>query len=81
MAGASFFYQPGSVPYEAQEVRAYGLFMADVVARSHMHEGQAAGVRDGLAALADSCVRTPARQRPAFAKIVEQLEAMQSDDS
>ena len=30
-AGASFFYQKGPVPYEAQEVRAFGLFLTDMV--------------------------------------------------
>jgi hypothetical protein len=30
-AGASFFYEKGPVPYEAHEVRAFGLFLADMV--------------------------------------------------
>jgi len=29
--GASFFYEKGPVPYEAQEVRAFGLFLTDMV--------------------------------------------------
>ena len=32
-AGASFFYKPGTLPYEAQEVRAFGLFLSDLIAR------------------------------------------------
>lgn len=32
-AGASFFYQPGGAPFEAQEVRAFGLMLADMAAR------------------------------------------------
>lgn len=32
-AGASFFYQPDTLPFEAQEVRAFGLLLADMAAR------------------------------------------------
>ena len=32
-AGASFFYQPDTLPYEAQEVRAFGLLLADMAVR------------------------------------------------
>lgn len=31
--GASFFYQPGGVSYQAQEVRAYGLLLKDLASR------------------------------------------------
>ena len=31
MAGASFFYRKGPIPYEAYEVRAFGLFLTDMV--------------------------------------------------
>ena len=33
VAGASFFYQPDTLPFEAQEVRAFGLLLADMAAR------------------------------------------------
>ena len=33
IAGASFFYQPDTLPFEAQEVRAFGLLLADMAAR------------------------------------------------
>jgi len=32
-AGASFFYEAGVLPFEAQEVRAFGLLVADMAAR------------------------------------------------
>jgi hypothetical protein len=32
-AGASFFYQLDTLPYEAQEVRAFGLLLADMAVR------------------------------------------------
>ena len=50
-AGASFFYQPDTLPYEAQEVRAFGLLLADMAARTaaagSIDSGNASASRTG----------------------------------
>lgn len=50
--GASFFYKKGSgIPFEGQEVRAYGLLLKDLVARLDVtFEGEP--LRGGAAILA-----------------------------
>ena len=78
LAGASFFYHGGAAAYEAQEVRAYGLFLADVEARLDTRASLAADVGSGLAALKNACMKAAARARPSFASITAQLEALQT---
>ncbi len=91
-AGASFFYEPASLPFEAQEVRAYGLMLEDMVARmpadggghggghSARGNGSAAAkpVAEQLAALAADCCQPDVGRRPSFAAIVSRLRELSS---
>ena len=71
-AGASFFYQPDTLPYEAQEVRAFGLFLSDLIARM---DGSAHGgaARQKLEGTASACLEPDPLKRPAFAAIAAAL--------
>lgn len=75
-AGASFFYQTDSVPYQQQEVRAYGLLLKDLVARLET-ENQAADCAQQHTILCDiveQCVIDPdVLQRPTFQQLVRTL--------
>ena len=65
--GASFFYKPhDGVPYQAQEVRAFGLFLQDLVTRMHTSQK---GMRTTLEKLASQCIHMAAVRRPTFLDI------------
>ena len=71
-AGASFFYKPDTLPYEAQEVRAFGLFLSDLLARMDggAHGGAA---RQKLEDTARACLDCDPLKRPAFAAVAAAL--------
>ena len=72
LAGASFFYKPHTLPYEAQEVRAFGLFLSDLIAR--MDSGMQGGTaRQKLDDIATACLVEEPMKRPAFAAIAAAL--------
>ena len=76
IAGASFFYQAGNVPYEAQEVRAYGLLLHDLVSRLKQAVEQSdkdtAGI---LQEIVQQCIGNKAVtiQRPTFSMLHDRL--------
>jgi hypothetical protein len=72
LAGASFFYHPGAVPYEAQEVRAYGLMLCDLVDRI-CPEDAASDLSRLLRSVRDECLATPWMLRPSFATLQSRL--------
>ena len=67
-AGASFFYTPGTLPYEAQEVRAFGLFLTDMLARMEGAE-KAGSVRADLEDIAAGALHKAPLSRPSFEAI------------
>lgn len=71
--GASFFYHPGPVSYEAQEVRAFGLMLADLVERLQPDEVGSEGA-DLLASIRDECLSSPWSLRPSFAAVQARLD-------
>jgi hypothetical protein len=90
-AGASFCYaRDAPAPYEAQEVRAFGLLLADLVARLAPAAParpppapvpgppDAGGVALGgaLAGVAGECLAAAPAQRPAFAALARRLERL-----
>ena len=68
LAGASFFYKPGTVSYEAQEVRAFGLFLADLLARMDAcdNDSLASTALQGIRA---ACLNSAPAERPRFQQI------------
>ncbi|BDA41958.1 probable leucine-rich repeat-containing protein 7 at N-terminal half [Coccomyxa sp. Obi] len=66
--GASFFYKPGTLPYEAQEVRAFGLFLSDMLARVEGAD-KASSVRAGLEDIAAGALHKDPLGRPSFEAI------------
>lgn len=90
--GASFCYGPGEEFWELMEVRAYGIFLADVAARVRTDDGDGGnggGDGDGgasagaaqqlarsLAALADRCSAIGAEGRPRFAEVAAELSGL-----
>lgn len=79
-AGASFFYQEDKVPYQQQEVRAYGLLLKDLVARLEPseEENQLASCQQRQTTLHDvvqKCVASAdVLQRPKFQQIMQMLK-------
>ncbi len=76
IAGASFFYQAGNVPYEAQEVHAYGLLLHDLVSRlKHVDEQSDKHTAGILQEIVQQCIGNKAvtNQRPTFCKLHERL--------
>ena len=80
-AGASFFYQEDNVPYQQQEVRAYGLLLKDLVARleSTHEESQLASCQQQQTTLHTAVQKCAAStdvvQRPKFEQIVQLLKS------
>ena len=76
-AGASFMC-PEGVSFEAQEVRAFGLLLRDMVAR--LDKSLSPGDRGPLASLLQTvvsqCLLEDCRQRPSFQRIQKQLHLM-----
>jgi hypothetical protein len=70
-AGASFFYRPGTLPYEAQEVRAFGLFLADMLAR--IRPSSHTDARQGLTDIVAACLLDKPLQRPSFKSLASRL--------
>ena len=67
-AGASFFYEPGAVPYEAQEARAFGLFLADLLARMDAQDAESMA-STALQGIEAACLKPLPSERPAFQQI------------
>ncbi len=67
-AGASFFYKPGTLPYEAQEVRAFGLFLRDMLDRLEGPD-KAAAMRASLEEITASALEVDPGKRPTFETI------------
>ena len=67
-AGASFFYKPGTVSYETQEVRAFGLFLSDLLARMDAcdNDSLASTALEGIRA---ACLNSAPIERPCFQQI------------
>ena len=63
------------MPFEAHEVRGFGLFLKDLVAR--LQPDCSTATQKGLAQLVDSCINTAACERPGFSAVCARLEAMQ----
>ncbi len=74
-AGASFFYKPGTLPYEAQEVRAFGLFLSDMLARVEGTE-KASSVRAGLEDIAAGALHKDPLSRISFEAIAAQCSRL-----
>ena len=77
-AGASFFYQTGDVPYETQEVRAYGLLLHDLVSRLKQSESDAKAdwhKVEVLKEVVQSCTDggAVASGRPSFSIVLDQI--------
>lgn len=68
LAGASFFYKPGTLPYEAQEVLAFGLFLRDMLDRLE-EAGKAAAMRASLEEITASALEEDPGKRPTFETI------------
>ena len=68
--GASFFYSASTVPYEAQEVRAFGLFLQDMVQRLHADD---AARGTPLQDIWRDCLSNPATVRPSFQGLCTRL--------
>ena len=77
--GASYFYQPGGVSYEAQEVRAFGLLLKDLVSRIKLElvdDQPDQDSYDVLQHVLSLCTEsnTLARQRPTFSQLYAKLK-------
>lgn len=74
-AGASFFYEQGTIPYEAQEARAFGLFLADLLARTDPQdeESMASSALHGIKA---ACLNPVPSERPAFQQIASHCHSV-----
>jgi hypothetical protein len=88
--GASFCYSADADPgrfFERMEVRAYGLFMHDVVARISGDAGAVDGfqthnsVVQQLQQLVQLCLADSAMQRPRFAQLEQQLLGLMQQQS
>ena len=78
--GAAFFYAKDTVPYEAHEVRAYGLFLTDLVKRlSKTSPGVEDIAAEALKALAASCTEVEAENRQSFTDVLRVLESVTED--
>lgn len=79
--GASFpYHKGGPVPYEAHEVRAYGLMLGDMVQRLDIgFEGMEAllAAQRELLSLVQQCTGGPPARRPTFGAVGRRLRAIQ----
>lgn len=75
VAGASFFYKPGTLPYEAQEVRAFGLFLNDMLVRLEGAD-KACGASKGLEEILADALRQDPHSRPTFQAIVARCSVL-----
>ncbi|KAL4457710.1 hypothetical protein ABPG75_012575 [Micractinium tetrahymenae] len=79
--GASFpYHKGGPVPYEAHEVRAFGLMLNDMVQRLDIgFEGMEAllSAQRELLALVQQCIGGPPARRPTFGAVGRRLRAIQ----
>ncbi|KAL4857990.1 Plant intracellular Ras-group-related LRR protein 5 [Chlorella vulgaris] len=79
--GASFAYHKGgAVPYEAQEVRAFGLMLADMVQRLDIDfkgMDQVLKAQQDLLSLVQQCVSGPPIRRPTFGAVRRRLRDIQ----
>lgn len=78
-SGASFFYQSGSVSYEAHEVRAFGLLLKDLVMRTRREVAGDSPNQDShgvLQHVVSLCTgnKVPATQRPSFNQVFAHLQ-------
>ncbi len=74
-AGASFFYKPGTLPYEAQEVRAFGLFLNDMLARLEAPDKPSA-VRSSLEEITADALQRDSSCRPSFQAIAARCSSL-----
>lgn len=77
--GASFFYQPGSVSYEAHEVRAFGLLLEDLVTRMRREVANDSPDHDSHGVLQHVVLlctdnQVTAAQRPSFSQVYAHLQ-------
>lgn len=77
-AGASFFYNKGPVPWEAQEVRAFGLFVKDMLARLDDASSANSSTVQQVRSLLQTCMDEPTQTRPLFQHVVQELGRFQS---
>lgn len=77
-AGASFFYNKGPVPWEAQEVRAFGLFVNDMLARLDDDSSANSSTVQQVRSLLQTCMDEPTQTRPLFQHVVQELQSFQS---
>lgn len=76
--GASFFYSKGSLPYEAYEVRAYGLLLNDMFRRLEDPEATLEFKwRETLSGIIDNCMHGTALQRLTFDEVAKQIAMLQ----
>lgn len=74
--GASFRYPKNSgVDFQALEVRAFGLYVQDLI--KHAREGEAVVTK--LREMVDGCLDTDVAKRPTFSKIVKSLQRICKD--
>lgn len=76
--GASFCYEKSvGALFEAQEVRAFGLFLNDLVQRIvYLTPTDEKNVGNPLQNLVDSCINLPAKNRLSFADVVRVLPSI-----
>lgn len=77
--GASFCYaKSAAAPFQAQEVRAFGLLLADMVARLAPGGPSAGGAALGgvLGGLAGECLAAPPAERPTFERLAARLREL-----
>ena len=69
---------PEGISFEAQEVRAFGLLLRDMVARLDMSPsvGERAPFASMLQTVVSHCLLEDCRQRPSFQAIHKQLQSM-----
>lgn len=87
LTGASFSYHPDQWFWEAVEVRAFGLFLSDLVDRlapesdSPESESEFEAQRRALAECVASCVAPDPAARPRFSHVETSLRQLMARDS
>jgi len=78
--GAAFCYAKNGFQYEAYEIRAFGLFLKDLVERltpsSSLREEQ---VEMELKALVSACIQTVTSERQRFSEVLRVLDSIQKE--
>ena len=74
-AGASFFYKPGTVSYETQEVRAFGLFLSDLLARMDACDNDSLA-STALGGIRAACLNSAPAERPRFQQIASHCHSV-----